>query len=471
MTTSTASSLSHLHPDHVTFSPYWQQMADTLAGESVIKSKGVEYLPMTDGMLKLPTTLRNEIYETYKSRAVFLNFVEETGESILGMMDRKPAHIVLPPKLEPYLSQMTTDGLGIRELLKLVNRHQIYKGRVGLLPDIAEGGKIPFVSVFSAEAILNWASEYINGEEVLSFVALDQSGPALVDGVWEDVEEYLVLLMKDGVYCQYTCNDTGHITPNPPEGTDLTLPSIAGKTLNFIPFVFANARDNTTDVLKPPLMEISNISLAAYRQDADYRSALYFAGQPTLTAVGVRKDEVENAVIGSQSLLFSENKDAKFGYAETSGNSLSASKQALDDLKAEANKRSVALMEQGVESGAALEQRSASKTANINTIVTAGKRAIEKLLECICVWSGIDGSEIVIEPNTDFIHDNLTAADLVSLMTAKNLGAPIALESVHAWMKDRKYTDLDFETEKEKIGEELLDFAPRPATFTATGEE
>jgi hypothetical protein len=464
----TTRSLSHLHPDYVTFSPYWQQVADTLAGERVVKAKGVTYLPMTDGMLKLKTTDRNTIYEAYKAKAVFLNFVEETGESILGMMDRKPAHIVLPTKLDPYHSQMTTDGLGIAELLKFVNRHQIYKGRVGLLPDISEGGKLPFVSVYAAESILNWASEYINGKEVLSFVALDQSGPQMINGEWEDVEEYLVLLVRDGEYCQYTCNDIGHITSNPPDGTELTFPSIAGKTLGFIPFVFASARDNTTDVLKPPLMEISNISLAAYRQDADYRSALYFAGQPTLTAVGVRRDEVENAVIGSQSMLFSENKDAKFGYAETSGNSLSASKQALDDLKAEANKRGVALMDQGVESGAALEQRSASKTANINTIVTAGKQAMVKLLGYICEWAGIDGSEIVVEPNMDFLQDNLTAADLVSLMTAKNLGAPISVESVHAWMKDRKYTDMDFETEKEKIAEELLDFAPRPATFTAT---
>lgn len=463
----------HQHPSYVARIEDWQQMSDTLAGEAVVKAAGETYLPMTDGMLKLETTLRNAIYEAYKKRAVFLNFVEETGESILGMMDKKSAHIVLPEALAGYETQMTPDGYDVHTLLKYINREQVFKGRIGLLPDIKEGATsqdLPYISVYSAETIINWNAEFIDGEEVLTFVVLDQSGSALVDGSWETVQQYLVLLLVDGKYSQYTCQDEGQISQTPGEGVELSTPSIAGKTLDRIPFVLANCRDNSTDVSKPPLLEISNLSLHAYQQDADYRAALYFAGQPTMTATGVQKEEVENAVIGSHTLLYSTNKDAKFGYAETAGNALDASKQACDDLKMEANKRGVALMEQGVESGNALEQRSASKTANIKTIVSTGKSAMLRLLEFICIWKGVNFDECVVEPNTDFVQDNLTAADLSSLMSAKGLGAPISYESIHAWMKDRKYTDREWEDEKDLISQELIDFAPPEPTSPTLDE-
>jgi len=469
-----ATQKQNVHPEYTGNIGYWEQLTHTLAGEKVVKDQGIKYLPMTDGMLKLETTLQGKIYDAYKQRAVFSNFVEETAEAILGLMDKKPAHIVLPTALAGYEDQMTPDGYNIHTLLKYVNRQQVIKGRVGMLADIKESSTsqdLPYVSVYCAESIINWSSEFIAGEEVLTFVVLDESGMELVSGSWEKKKKYLVLLLNDGVYSQYTVEDEGQISDNPGEGTELVTPSIAGKTLDRIPFIFANCRDNTTAVSRPPLLSISNLSLSAYRQDADYRSGLFFAGQPTLTATGVSEDEVKKMAVGSHAVLFSSSKDAKFSYAETAGNALSASKDAVADLKNDATRRGVAFVEQGAESGKALENRMASKTASVKTIVSTGKAAMEKLLEIICEWKGASFEEVVVEPNTDFVEDNLTAADLVSLMTAKGLGAPISYESIHAWMRDRKYTDRDFEDEKDLIADELLDFAPPDPTSPTLEDE
>ncbi len=466
---------AHVHPEYTANVGYWKQMSDTIEGEKTVKEAGETYLPMTDGMLKLENADKIAVYDAYKKRAVYTNFPEETAEAILGLMHSKEATIELPAKLEEYEKQMTPDGYNIHTLIRYMNRQQIEKGRMGMLADVKEGSKasdLPYVSVYCAESIENWNSAFIDGEEVLTFVVLNESGMSFENGTWEESESYLVLFLDDQGYGQYTTDNIGQITETPDEDDfDIVRPAIGNKTLDRIPFVFANSRDTTTSVSKPPLLSIANLALATYRQDADYRSGLFFGSQATLTATGVQEDQIKNAVIGSYSCLYSDNKDAKFGYAEIAGNALDAARTAVTDLKNEATRRGVSFVEMGPESGNALENRMSSKTASVKTIVATGKAAMLKMLEIICEWSGANFSEVVVDPNMDFIEDNLTAADLSSLMGAKMQGAPIAYESIHGWMKDRGYTSLDWETEKEKIMEELLDFAPPEPTSSTFDDE
>jgi hypothetical protein len=464
------------HPEYTHALPYWEQLRDTIEGERAVKEAGVKYLPATEGMLQVQSVKdRDKIYDAYKGRAVFPNIVEETIEGILGLMADKKAKIELPEKLLPYEDQITPDGLDLQALLRFVNRQQVEYGRVGILIDVKDGGTsqdLPYMSTYAATAIVNWDSEFVGGEEVLKFVVLDESSFVFNEGSadWELKALYRVLVLVNGVYGQYTTSEESQVTATPDEEL-LTFPSVAGRTLNAIPFVFANSRDTTTTVPKPPLLSISNLSLSAYRQDADYRAALYFAGQPTLTATGVEKSDVQGAVIGSHAMLYSSNPQAKFAYCETAGNAIDASKTAVDDLKSDAIRRGVSFVEQGVESGKALENRMASKTASVRTIVETGRDALMTALWFVCEWVVAPYDDIVIEPNTDFINDNLTAQDLQSLMNSKNLGAPISFESIHGWMKDRGYTGLDWEDEQERILEELTGLVPQESAITPTLDE
>ncbi|MBD4208505.1 hypothetical protein GUH47_21445, partial [Xanthomonas citri pv. citri] len=56
-----------------------------------------------------------------------------------------------------------------------------------------------------------------------------------------------------------------------PKDSDYIEPTIRGKTLNRIPFVFINSKDIVARPDDPPLLGLVNLALAIYRGDADYR--------------------------------------------------------------------------------------------------------------------------------------------------------------------------------------------------------
>ncbi len=54
----------------------------------------------------------------------------------------------------------------------------------------------------------------------------------------------------------------------------------------------------------------------------------------------------------------------------------------------------------------------------------------------------------------DFADDELLGKTLVEYMTARTMGAPFSLESIHALMREKDLTKLSFEEEVAKIEEE-----------------
>ena len=51
----------------------------------------------------------------------------------------------------------------------------------------------------------------------------------------------------------------------------------------------------------------------------------------------------------------------------------------------------------------------------------------------------------------DFADIDFQGQELVNIMTARNMGAPISLESIHNVLVDRGMTNLDFDSEMAKI--------------------
>lgn len=463
--------LSTKNPYYIQRELDWVMMRDAYGGERYIKEKGQEYLPATashiqDGM-EFGQVGWNS-YLAYRTRAVYHELVKPSLMAMLGVMHREPPTIELPAKLEPLREYATFNGEGLNWLLQKINEQQMLMGRYGLLLDVATGASataMPYIVGYNAESIVNWDSSKVGddkGPRATNLVILNESDFERRSGLaWIQMMRYRVLAMAGEVRDIWDTNapDDAYIacevrhTQDATSG-DFVEPTLAGRTLSKIPFVFVGPRDLAPEPDIPVLMPMARIALAIYRTEADYRQALFMQGQDTLVVIGQQADATNGATklgaFGSIDLPIGG--DAKYIGTQSDGISdLESSIQ--NDLKRAAQLGAQLLTERGneAESGDALSIRVASRTATLTTVATSGALALQNILRHAAEWVGADPSQVKVTPNLDFAESHVQAQDLVYLMTGKRMGAPLSTKSIHGWMERSGFTDMNYEEEQTEL--------------------
>jgi hypothetical protein len=145
------------------------------------------------------------------------------------------------------------------------------------------------------------------------------------------------------------------------------------------------------------------------------------------------------------------NGDAK--YIGVSANGLSEQRTCLENDRKRAETQSGRLIgtKSNVESGEALRVRLAAQTATLNQVALSSAAALEKILKLAAAWVGADPEKVKVTPNMEFTNVPLDAQQLVNLLTARSLGAPISIESIHEVLVDHGLTTMEFEAEMVKI--------------------
>jgi len=264
---------------------------------------------------------------------------------------------------------------------------------------------------------------------------------------WENVKSARVLLMQDGVATMGVFTDNFDITA-------MVAPSIAGRTLERLPFVIVNSKDIVPDPDDPPLMGLARLALACYRGEADYRQTLFMQGQDTLVVIGGAGDEEIRAGAGAQ-ISLGTGGDAK--YIGVSGDGLEEMRLSIENDHAKAAEiggQLLAASDGNAESGDALRIRVSARTSSLNQIALAGAGGLQTILRTMAEWVGADPEEVTVTPNLDFADDKLDGPTLVSFMTAKSLGAPLSKRSIHNLMRKRELTEMTYEEELAEIEQE-----------------
>ncbi len=465
--------LNDRHPEYVSRLGEWIQMHDTYEGERLVKSKRLDYLPATEGMIQdgmtTPSSPGWKDYDAYLMRAVFHDAVKDAVKAMVGIMHMKPATIKVPKKLEPMLEKATIDGEGLQMLLRRINEAQLTYGRCGLLVDAPTGVDVdktmPYIAFYKPINIINWDSSKIDeGQNQLDMVVLDESGFQRVGYSWKQVIKHRVLVrglpdvLTDGS-AQIDPSDAFNVCVKVqdiqlPKPEDFFVPSIGGRTLKDIPFVFIGGNDLLPDTEVPPLLGLSNLALAIYRGEADYRQTLYAQGQQTLVVIGGNIDDTDGQLrTGAKGLL-----DLKIGGdAKYIGVSAQGLAEMRASIKADADKAAqfgVAFLDVGNargESGEALRVRVAARTTTVSSVAQAAGAGLERVLKYCAQWVGADPNEVVVEPQTDFADQSVAGAALLAFMQAKQLGLPLSLKSMHRMMQLNDMTTLDFDGENEQI--------------------
>ena len=454
------------HPQYDKKKEDWQLCRDSFDGDTVVKDKGHEYLPPTPGQIVDGFFGGNAdaraAYEAYKARAVFPDFFTMGVETLIGILNSKEAQIELPPELEYLRTEATLTGEGLGAVLRKVHEQQLITGRVGLLADLPvnpdQTNPKQYISLWNAETILNWDDGSFNdGFNVLNLVVLDESGYERMDGYeWREVKKYRVLTLGEvgeneplGVYKSGVASET--------EDVNWVTPVLKGKSLDTIPFVFIGPKDMDITPDTPPLLGLARLCMVIYRGEADYRFCLFMQGQDTLVVVGgMRADATTNQdsirVGAGARIDVDQGGDAK--YVGVGGDGLAEQRMALEADRSLAAVRTGQLLAPGkmsMESGEALKTRVAAQTATLTSVAIAGAAGLEQALRKMAKWQGADPAKVKVSPNLDFTNVAIAGQDIVQLLTAKNLGAPLSYQTIFEVLKDHGLTRNDFETEMELI--------------------
>lgn len=479
----TQSELANQHPEYTCRIHDWQQMRDTWSGQRAVKARGQCYLPATSGMVEDWSSGKGEqAYAAYLLRALFHSFVSDAVDTMVGMLWNKPPTYEIPKELEYLLPKASTAGEGLMELHRSMNRQQLITGRMGLLVDLpANTGTAspqPYIAPYYAESIINWDAGF-RGEtqvETTNLVVLDESGPKRTNLFgWENRVQYRVLMLGDpegneaqGVYRYGVFGQDGQ-TVVPFDYSQMIAASSRGLPFDRIPWTFVNANSTHSSPCDAPLLGLSDLCLAIYRLEADYRQALFMQTQDTLFTKGFTDNMETPLRTGAGGRIHAQTKDGDAKYIGVASQGLPELRTAREnDLKMAASKAGELMdaSSRARESGTALEMRIGTKTSVMSEIAISAGEGLQKALRDVAQWKGMKPSQIesiIVKPNFEFASREFASLDFKNLVESKLLGAPFSWESLHQWSakrggvgSDLTFSQMMTQIEKEGLFDDVL---------------
>lgn len=410
----------------------WSKLRDCADGQEIIHGKKEMYLP------RLSEQSDND-YKAYLSRTSFYGATARTIDGLSGMVFRKPPLIDVPNSLKPFLKDVTLNGLSLTGFAEEVVDDIITVGRAGILVDyptstgnttvaVAESMNIrPFLKQYTAEQIFNWSVASINNIQVVTQVRLWE-WVSETDSEFETkiVKQIRVLdLNKNGHYRQRVYIEKGATNSAIKTWTqDLSIGDIvplkAGVPLDFIPFFFVGVKNGSSNIEKPPLIDLANTNLSHYTSTADLEHGAHFTGLPTAIITGhqINPEAPEVYKIGGDSAWVFPEPDAKAFFLEFQGHGLEALEKRVakkEEYMSYLGARMLSPGKKGVEAVETTQMNRLAEMSILSSLVQSASEAIEKALVVMADWSNIAG-DVSFKLNSDFLAVTMTPQQLQALM-------------------------------------------------------
>lgn len=420
------------HRDYQVMLPKWTLIRDVLSGEDTIKAKGVTYLPKPSGQ-------DTEDYDAYKNRAMFYDATYRTLEGYVGLVFRKKPALNDPGHdLDAFVEDITTTGISLDDFARLVSTEVIATGRAGVLVEypVVEGpvtqGEIerrnlrPYLTMYPAEAIVDWRESKIRNKKVLSFLKLYEiSERPKASDMFETelVQQYRVFYLDAATgACRYELWEKGE------KGWDLIPVSdpfvyINDEQIDFIPFVFVNPLATDALAKKPPLLDLSIVNIHHYQVMADRIHAVHWADNPTPVIVGAivgdHGEEVKTLKLGSATAInLSLGGDAKF--LEVQGHGLTPTKELLDDMAGYMAILGSKILSADKSTAEAAETAAIHRAGEHSVLAAMANSVSNALTQCLNLFLKFAGKNgnIAYRLNTDFYPTPMSSQDLIALVGA-----------------------------------------------------
>lgn len=400
------SDVTFKHPEYAKNFPLWDKVDDVCKGQDAVKGKNTTYLPRNN-----PHDISQEakgFYDSYLKRAVFYGVTGKTLGSLVGAAFSTDPTFKFPKELEHLERNANGAGVSLYQLSQSALCHILKHYRCALyvdFPDVApsrnraeEKAKqaYPMVHLLSSKAVINWDTMTVGNQVKLNLVVIEEMvSERGVDGFsTESKLQYRVLRLEDvgsGEFAYtveiYTKSDKGVWV-----GHGRKMPTdYNGDPWTYIPFTFLGAVDNSAQIDNSPLLELTDLNLAHYRDSADFQESVYYMGQPQYYVTGVDwnwfQEARKNGVyIGSKTLMPIP-KDGSFGIAQVEPNTLA--REAMKDKWQQMKEMGARLVEKGSASKTATEAKNDDAvqhsvlslcTVNINEAISMALRWCAKFV-------------------------------------------------------------------------------------------
>ena len=461
------SALRQEHPDFAEMKTRWEMCEHAAEGEHAVHKEGIKYLPR----------LKDEEDDAYALRlrmTPFFNATWRTISGMRGMLFRKPPIVELSPKLQALCENIDLAGTTMQGLAQEVVEEGLKLGRIGLLVDqpttpagatLADAQRLnlrPFISIYEADSIYNWKEERVNGVTKLIQVRLLESVSLTQEDEFATKEEkrYRVLDLAEGKYRQRVfriAEDGAEIQV----GADV-FPTMAGKAMDFIPFVVIGVDHLGMDVDAPPLIDLVTTNFHHYMQATSYERGCFFSGLPTMFISGMEDSDGEISIGGPIANALGS-PQAKAYYVEVSSN-FEALRTNLEDKKREMAVLGARMLEGGkntggVEAAETVARRQSGEESVLAAMAETVSQGLTRALGWVAQWIG-DASKVSYKLNKDFLPQSMTAQDLTALVSAWQNGA-ISQNTLFENLKAGEIVaDTDtFEDEQARIDDAAAQFA------------
>jgi hypothetical protein len=406
----------------------------------------------------------------YQERANFFNATGRTLDAFTGMIFAKDPVIKLPTAIEPYGEDISLSGINLREFSEQVVDQQLAVGRVGIMADfpqvdtngltvaMAEAMNVrPFLRWYSAESMINWRVDYINGSQVLTMVVLRETAnqPKNEFEVTE-VTLYRVLDLTAEGYRQRVMDADANVLSE-------VFPLKQGQRMNFIPFVILGANSASAEVQKPPMLDLVDTNLGHYRNSADYEHGLHFTGLPTPYVAGVQLGEGQALSVGSMTAWVFPDPAAKAEYLEFKGDGLKTLREAIKDKEqrmAVLGARMLADDKKTSEAFGTIELRTAGERSILASISRAASDSLTRCLNWMAEWVGAPADASLVL-NTDFGAARMQPQMVTALLSAYQGDAmPLSVLFENFQRGELVNPEMEFEEYEAQLADEGPSFDP-----------
>jgi len=375
--------------------------------------------------------------KAYYSHTIFPSLTSYTINGFMSLITEHEPVIEIPDQLSYFYENAdeldTEDKTFNKSLQNQIQVEVLKTGRCPIMLDpqttkYTEGQPKPSFIVYDATSVINWISS--NDEEdrgkLLEVMILENiANPKynlLSDPSERTIKKYLHLKLIAGVYTVDT-----YIQNDDQDGYDKTSikPSILGKYLDYIPFLFIGSEDNTPAVDISPLSGISVSQVKYGELEALLSHAEHHSGAPTFIISGVTKEDMPT-VTGAGVALALPDYTSRAYYTETDTSFMTSIRERQSEYLAQAQDQGANLLgssKNTSESGEALRLRQAASTATLKSIIGNVGEGIEKLLKMSADWMGLSTSEVKYTPNQEFSTFALTANEQIALVQSWQSGA------------------------------------------------
>lgn len=429
------------HPEYSAGATRWKRARDAADGQDAIHAGGAAYLPKLSGQT-------DDEYRAYQGRALFYGATGRTVDGMSGLVFRKAPTMDLPEAVAYLEDDVDTSGTPMVAFSEKVVEELLKVGRIGLLVDfpsvqgvrtVAEEkqlGARPYVKTYCAESVLNWKIERVGTRSVLTMAVLAEEAEIEKDE-YESVREkrWRVLrlaLGQDGqrAYSQELWRKKNNVGSNTADQYEMVdgypvFPMMAGKRMDFIPFLVCGPMGVDFCVAKPPILDLADVNISHYKSTADYEHGLHFTGLPTPIITGHQFDQGEKFALGSSEVKAFPNPEAKASFLEFSGKgleSLSKRLQEKEAMMAALGARMLGAEKRAAEAAETAAIHRSGENGVLGSLAIAAGAAISKALNWCIRWAGVT-AEAKVELNTDYLPAGMTAQDITALVQAWQAGA------------------------------------------------